>query len=374
MTPTSAIRLSTASLLIFLLSFSATQASDEFWDPTFGPQGMNGFVYSIVLDGVSDVYAGGRFTKAGDLDVGYVARWDGASWSDVGGGVGGPDGYHEVRVLFLHEGILYAGGLFQGAGGGASATNVARWDGAAWTGMGTLDGPVYDFEVFDGEIYACGDFEKSGSVILNGIARWDGVRWRPLDLGLRVVTNPGTGKAMDAGDTHLYVGGDFTKAGSITAIKTARWDGAAWSTGTGILQGYVEAMLVDGAVSTVAHSVRTPSRRCRRRSSGWGALSHRPAANRQTTSPIGERNHPCPSSQNAGATSRISTGATSGAGRSSLACDDCFEINLRPRVGVDARNELEAFQDLERVLAEKLADIAFAVTIDFEPALLIDTF
>jgi hypothetical protein len=107
---------------------------------------MNGSVYAIVLDG-EDVYAGGFFTKAGALDVGRVARWDGSSWWDVGGGVGQSAGFHTVTALLFHDGVLYVGGLFQGAGN-TPATNIARWDGSRWLTMGALNGQVHDLEVF----------------------------------------------------------------------------------------------------------------------------------------------------------------------------------------------------------------------------------
>lgn len=206
---------------------------------------MNAAVFAIALDG-DDVYVGGIFTKAGGLDVKRIARWNGSSWSGLDGGVGQSDGYHSVTALLFHEGVLYVGGEFQGAGN-TSASNIARWDGSQWHTMGSLDGAVYDFAVFQGNIYACGGFDNSGGTVLNGIARWDGSGWRPLDIGLRLVEAPGTGKSMDANDTHLYVGGDFTKAGSITAIKIAKWDGAVWSAGAGAMRGYVGTVLVAGS-------------------------------------------------------------------------------------------------------------------------------
>ena len=239
------LRLMTAGLVVFLFPLSVTHANDDFWDPTFGTEGMNATVYAIALDG-EDVYAGGEFTMAGALDVGRVAQWNGSSWSDVGGGVGQSDGYHAVRALLFHEGVLYVGGQFQGAGN-AGANNIARWNGSQWLRMGSLDGVVRDLEVFQGDIYACGEFDESGNTVLNGIARWDESGWQPLDAGLRVGTDAGYGTSMDANDTHLYVGGHFTKAGNIFAIRTAKWDGVAWSTGAGSIRGFVGAILVVGS-------------------------------------------------------------------------------------------------------------------------------
>jgi hypothetical protein len=246
MTTCFATRLLAVGLLIFLSPLSVTQANDDFWDPTFGTQGMNNKVFAITLDG-EDVYVGGEFTMAGALDVGRVAKWNGSSWSDVGGGVGEPDSYHDVRALLFHEGVLYVGGNYQGAGN-TGAINIARWNGSQWRMMGLLNGPVRDLEVFQGDIYACGEFDKSHNTVLNGIARWDGSSWQPMDAGLRVESDAGYGTSMDANDTHLYVGGHFTKAGHTFAIRTAKWDGTAWSTGTeSVRNGFVQAILVVGA-------------------------------------------------------------------------------------------------------------------------------
>ena len=53
--------------------------------------------------------------------------------------------------------------------------------------------------------------------------------------------------------------------------------------------------------------------------------------------------------------------------------DNRLEVNLRARFGVNACDKLETFQNLENVLPKKLADIPFAVTINIDPAVLVDT-
>jgi hypothetical protein len=66
------------------------------------------------------LYAGGDFTSAGGVPVNNIARWNGASWSDVGGGVTGDADAAVNALTVLDDGsgpALYAGGWFTNAGG-----------------------------------------------------------------------------------------------------------------------------------------------------------------------------------------------------------------------------------------------------------------
>ena len=88
------------------------------------------------------LYAGGDFAAAGGVSASAIARWDGSSWSALGGGMASPPRY--VMALSVFDdgcgAALYAGGRFATAGG-VAASNIARWDGSSWTtlggGMGT---------------------------------------------------------------------------------------------------------------------------------------------------------------------------------------------------------------------------------------------
>ena len=75
---------------------------------------------------------GGGFLRAGLVTLNNVARWDGSAWSALGSGVNA-----QVRALtMLPNGDLVAGGLFTTAGG-VSANYIARWDGATWATLGS---------------------------------------------------------------------------------------------------------------------------------------------------------------------------------------------------------------------------------------------
>jgi prepilin-type N-terminal cleavage/methylation domain-containing protein len=67
----------------------------------------------------SDVYAGGNFTTAGGSAANYIAKWDGSAWSALGSGMGGT-AFPGVNALAVSGSDLYAGGFFTTAGGKVS--------------------------------------------------------------------------------------------------------------------------------------------------------------------------------------------------------------------------------------------------------------
>ncbi len=187
------------------------------------------------------LYAGGFFSKAGTVTVGQIAKWDGASWSAVGRGVTGV-GSNILALAVFDDGAgqaLYAGGSFVGAGS-VSASNIARWNGSSWAALGTgANQTVHALTVFDDgsgpALYAGGSFTFIGGVVANHVAKWNGTHWSTLGVG----TNNSTVNAMtvfdDGSGPALYVAGDFTTAGGVSAIRVAKWNGSNWSPlGSGI--------------------------------------------------------------------------------------------------------------------------------------------
>ncbi|MBI1852815.1 MAG: hypothetical protein HYR85_20940 [Planctomycetes bacterium] len=184
------------------------------------------------------LYVGGAFSVASRVSVSNIAKWNGHAWSDVGGGT---DGEVDALVSFNDHGhtSLYAGGDFTLAGG-VAARRVARWDGHTWTPLSSgMDRAVYSLVVFDDGVsralYAGGSFRYAGGVRMNGISRWNGSAWSDLAGG----TGGGFVAAFrvvdDAGGPALVVGGQFSSIGGTSANNIARWNGSAFtSLGTGI--------------------------------------------------------------------------------------------------------------------------------------------
>jgi len=205
--------------------------------------------YVIALTAFDDgsgpaLYAGGVFDTAGGAVADAIARWDGGAWSPLGNGLSG--GVDALAVFDDGSGpALYAGGDLRINTGRKVPENVVRWDGASWSVVGGgVDGWVHALAVFDdgsgAALYVAGDFSEAGGTTARKIAKWDGSRWSALsstvtggNIYALTVFDDGSGPA-------LYAGGSFLMAGEVEAKKIARWDGKSWSplgagmSGTGV--------------------------------------------------------------------------------------------------------------------------------------------
>jgi hypothetical protein len=190
------------------------------------------------------LFVAGDFASAGGVGVGGIATWNGATWSDVGGGADG-----EIRALAVYEGELYAGGAFSTAGS-LAANRIARWDGASWHDVGggvsgNLHDGVFALAVFDdgagAKLYAGGKFTSAGGNPASRIAVWDGATWTAMGAGADssvlalAVHDDGFG-------AKLYAGGAFTAIGGVPAKRFARWTGAQWQALDDVTGGPVETL------------------------------------------------------------------------------------------------------------------------------------
>ena len=234
-----------------------------------GPNnGLNGPVSALKVfddDGTGPhapaLYAGGSFTSAGSVNTNGVAKWDGSSWSPLGTGL--MNGANAAGALafcaFDEDGAgpnppaLFVGGSFTSAGG-VSANNIARWDGVAWSALGsglggTFSNPpeVEALVVFDDgtgpALFVGGTFTTAGRVSVNNIAKWNGTSWSALASGVNhvvralAVFDDGTG-------AQLIAGGQFNSAGGNPAGQIARWNGTSWSSLLGGVSSAVFALTV----------------------------------------------------------------------------------------------------------------------------------
>ena len=191
------------------------------WQAEFGPQGTDGDIHALVHYGGSVTLAG-QFSWAGNQNIRNIAQWDGETWLDLGGGIGGGP---ESRVLALIEynGALIAGGSFTEAGDSRVA-NIAVWNGSSWNPLGGgMNARVSSLSIHAGLLIVGGDFTMAGGVAAAHIAAWDGVAWQAFGPGL-----DGEALALTTYAGELTAGGRFLQAGAIQANHIARWDGAAW--------------------------------------------------------------------------------------------------------------------------------------------------
>jgi hypothetical protein len=157
-------------------------------------------------------------------------------WTPVGTGMNS-GGVLAVRSLLVHDDgsgpALFAGGQFNNAGGNA-ATNIAKWNGTAWSPVGTgVNGTVFTMVPYDDgtgtALFAAGSFTNAGGGSASRIAKWNGTAWSPLLTGITgsavvsmCVFDDGTGPA-------LFLGGNLTVAGGVNCYKIAKWNGTAFS-------------------------------------------------------------------------------------------------------------------------------------------------
>lgn len=193
----------------------------------------------------------------------HLYAFDGTRWVQVGDGVIGQE---FILSMAHHNNKLYIGGRFP--------DGLARLDGGVWTypvplrnvnalqsfgddliiggefsvrvdrnGMLnritrlTPDGQylplgegfnnnVQALAVYNGELYAAGDFTASGDKPLFKIARWDGQEWQPVGRGIN-----GNVYSLSIVDDHLVAYGrgvQLSVVGSPDIRGAARWNGSEW--------------------------------------------------------------------------------------------------------------------------------------------------
>ncbi|AXA36847.1 hypothetical protein BRCON_2070 [Candidatus Sumerlaea chitinivorans] len=187
-----------------------------------------------------DILAGGEFT---DLDgIQYLARYDGSSWQAFGN--------PSDAVYALHRdanGMIYAGGWFYSIGS-AAAAGIAQYNGTAWTALGSgLPGggvtAIATCTTPTRPLIASCDPEYSNPAPY--LARWDGSNWAPTYDGLRYGGNlPHVYSFVQDSSGTLYIGGLFSHFGNTQLNNVARWDGSAWQSVGGGVNGYVYGLAI----------------------------------------------------------------------------------------------------------------------------------
>ena len=227
-------------------------AGDESWVDDFGLPGAEGIVYALAVIG-TDVYMGGTFTEVSVLDIEYIAKWNGTSWSTLGAGVNG-----QVYAIAAPGGdTLIVGGSFSTAGG-SSASNIACWDGSSWSAMGSgTNAAVKSIAVSGNTIYAGGSFTSPGAYI----AKWSrsGSSWSQLGTGTNGYVN-----TILVDGTDVYIGGEFTSP----YARVARWNGSGWFSSGTISNGTVKCLATDGSNLYAGGTFTSPANRVARLNAG----------------------------------------------------------------------------------------------------------
>lgn len=250
----------------------------------------NDFVTSIVegLDG--NIYIGGNFTVIGSVTTSYIGYYNPNTGSFAAMGTGGAGGNVQT-IARMPSGDIWAGGNFTSMGGVADTARIARWNGNAWNSVGTGGANGLVLTVIPGAVnivYAGGSFTSIGGVASNGVSSYNGSTWTALgnpggtvrtlalgangtlyagvdDVGLRswngtswstiAAATGGTADIYDitvGQDGILYITGNFTALGGISAVNVAKYDGVSITAmGDGLSGGTVFAQFSNASGSDI---------------------------------------------------------------------------------------------------------------------------
>ncbi len=228
--------LATVSMGIVAHASNVADDCSPAFETQVGDPGLNSPVWSCAATNINSsvgpaLYVGGQFSEAGGVAAKNIARWDGASWSPLGGGaVNGGTVY--ALVIDDAGGVLYAGGNFANMNALPGTRNIAKWTGLAWSdvggGMGIGNAGIRALAIYNGELYAGGFLNDIGGVTAHKIARFDGTNWHALPGDPLGTTDVVYALCVhDDGDgAALYIGGEFTDAaGNANADNILRFDG-----------------------------------------------------------------------------------------------------------------------------------------------------
>ncbi|MBA4148823.1 MAG: hypothetical protein H0X66_11975 [Verrucomicrobia bacterium] len=166
----------------------------------------------------NELYIAGYFLVNGSLST--IARGTGGLWQSIGPSFP----FEQTFFAITKKGTdLFVAGKFNWTG--ATATNVARWNGTNWFALGSgLNDSARALAVIGNDIYVGGDFTMAGGVPANRVAKWNGSTWSALGMGMN-----GNVTTLTVIGTDLYAGGDFSTAGGVSSPKLAKWNGSTWT-------------------------------------------------------------------------------------------------------------------------------------------------
>jgi hypothetical protein len=204
------------------------------WSEVGGGVTFGGTYYGDVasLDSINgNLYVGGNFGMVGSTSVRNIAIWNNSSWAPMGSGLDSIN-IGAVKSIVSYQGDIYAAVQSEDTNG-YSTYYLAKWDGAVWSyiigspysGTDTRYSQIFSLLPYNGKLIASGIMEHITSNIIDLIAAWDGSSWSAMDVGF--TTDSFIAETMDTFHGRLYAGGIFKNLGSASTLNIAEYCGAS---------------------------------------------------------------------------------------------------------------------------------------------------
>ena len=136
------------------------------------------------------------------------------TWTPVGNGLS-PGG--NVNTLFVHDSVMYVGGLFSSPG-----NNIAQLNGnSTWSSLSSgINNQVYVIGLYKDTIYIGGWFTQAGGHSASCLAKWDGKDFSGLPFNIE----GGQVSIIHTYDSLLYIGGRFDSINHKRPSGLVTWD------------------------------------------------------------------------------------------------------------------------------------------------------
>ena len=150
----------------FAMLISTHLMHAQVWSELGGLNGLaaNSVIFSVCSDASGNIYAAGSFTNSSGKY--YVAKYNGSGWSELGGLNGLAADNTIESVCSDASGNIYAAGRFYNSSSPIHRY-VAKWNGSTWSELGGLNGLAANEYIrsicsdVSGNIYAAGLFTNS---------------------------------------------------------------------------------------------------------------------------------------------------------------------------------------------------------------------
>lgn len=134
-----------------------------------------------------DLFMGGVSPDVNDQDL--LMYHDGV-WQTVGEGIPGLQTRIDYMEVYQDE-LYIAGNLWVSQG--TAGNGIQKWNGESWSQVGGgLNGvEMLSMLKFDDGLFVSGTYSQAGDVQVNGVARWDGTKWCGLHTDTEFQFIPG---------------------------------------------------------------------------------------------------------------------------------------------------------------------------------------